>query len=53
MDTRKPYPTDVIDEEWALVSSYLALLPEASCQRRHASREVFNALRYLGVLHRS
>ena len=47
MDTRKPYPTDVSDEEWALVSTYLALLPEASCQRRHASREVFNALRYL------
>ena len=47
MDTRKPYPTDVSDEEWALISSYLELLPEASCQRRHASRDVFNALRYV------
>jgi transposase len=47
MDTRKPYPTDVSDEEWALISTYLELLPEASCQRRHASRDVFNALRYV------
>lgn len=47
MDTRKPYPTDFSDEEWALISSYLKLLPEASCQRRYASRDVFNALRYM------
>jgi transposase len=47
MDTRKPYPTDVSDEEWALISSYLELLPEAWCQRRYASRDVFNALRYV------
>lgn len=47
MDTRKPYPTDVSDEEWALISSYLELLPEASCQRSYASRDVFNALRYV------
>ena len=44
---RKPYPSDVGDEEWALVAPYLALLPEASAQRRHALREVFNALRYI------
>lgn len=47
MDTRKPYPSDVSDEEWALISSYLELLPEASYQRQHASREVFNGLRYV------
>lgn len=47
MNTRKPYPTDVSDEEWALISCYLSLLPEASCQRRHSSREVFNGLRYI------
>lgn len=44
---RKPYPSDVSDEEWALVAPYLALLPEASGQRRHSLREVFNALRYI------
>ena len=26
-DTRKPYPTDVGDEEWAFVTPYLTLLP--------------------------
>ena len=26
--SRKPYPSDVCDEEWALVAPYLALLPE-------------------------
>ncbi|WP_075823493.1 transposase, partial [Roseomonas sp. TAS13] len=27
--TRKSYPSDVSDEEWALVAPYLVLLPEA------------------------
>ncbi|ABC31272.1 Transposase and inactivated derivatives [Hahella chejuensis KCTC 2396] len=31
--TRKPYPTDVSDEEWAFVAPYLALMPESSAQR--------------------
>jgi transposase len=47
MPTRKPYPTDVSDEEWALIRPYLELLPQSSCQRRHDLREVFNALRHL------
>lgn len=45
--TRKPYPTDVSDEEWAFVAPYLALMPESSAHRVHSLREVFNALRYL------
>lgn len=44
---RKPYPSDVTDEEWALVAPYLALLPQDCGQRRHSLREVFNALRYI------
>jgi transposase len=44
---RKPYPTDVSDEEWDFVAPYLALLPEDAPQRRHDLREVFNALRWL------
>jgi transposase len=47
MDTRKPYPSDVSDEEWAFVSPYLTLLPLDAAQRQHDLREVFNALRYL------
>jgi transposase len=44
---RKPYPTDVTDEEWAFVAPYLALLPEEAGQRRYELREVFNALRWI------
>ena len=43
---RTPYPTDVSDDEWALVSPYLLLLPEDALQRRYPLREVFNALRW-------
>lgn len=44
---RKPYPSDVSDEEWALVAPYLTLLPEEAGQREHSLREVFNGLRYV------
>jgi transposase len=44
---RKPYPSDVSDEEWALVAPYLTLLPEEANQREHSLREVFNGLRYI------
>jgi len=45
--TRKPYPSDVSDAEWAFVVSYLTLLPLDAEQRKHDLREVFNALRWL------
>ena len=44
---RKLYPSDVSDEEWALVAPYLTLLREDAGQREHALREVFNGLRYV------
>lgn len=47
MNPRKPYPSDVSDEEWEFVAPYLALLPLQSGQRTHDLREVFNALRWL------
>ena len=47
MTARKPYPSDVSDDEWALVAPYLTLLPEDAGQREHALREVFNGLRYV------
>lgn len=47
MLSRKPYPSDVSDEEWAFVVPYLTLLPLDAGQRRHDLREVFNALRWL------
>ncbi len=47
MPARKPYPSDVSDEEWALVAPYLTLLPEDVGQREHPLREVFNGLQYM------
>jgi hypothetical protein len=35
----------VIDEEWALIASYLTLMTEDAPQREYSLREVFNALR--------
>jgi transposase len=45
--TRKPYPSDVSDEEWSFVAPYLTLLPEYPGQRKYALREVFNGVRYI------
>src|SRR5579883_3110261 len=47
MTTRKPYPTDVSDEEWAFVAPYLTLMTPEAPQRTHDLREVFNALRWI------
>jgi transposase len=44
---RKPYPTDVTDDEWAFLAPYLTLMDPDAPQRRHDLREVFNALRWI------
>jgi transposase len=44
---RKPYPSDVTEEEWSLVVPYLTLMKEGAPQREHPRRELFNALRYV------
>jgi transposase len=44
--TRKPYPSDVSDEEWAFVAPYLTLMKEEAPQRIYPLREVFNGLRW-------
>jgi transposase len=43
----RPYPSDVTDEEWALVAPYLTLMTEDAPQRTHSLREVFNGLRWM------
>ena len=45
--TRKSYPSDVSDDEWAFVVPYLTLMREDAPQRDHPLREVFNGLRYI------
>jgi transposase len=47
MPTRKPYPSDISDEEWSFVAPYLALVREDAPQRTHELREVLNGLRWL------
>ena len=44
---RRAYPSDVSDEEWALVAPYVTVMSETAPQRRYAVREVFNGLRWL------
>ena len=47
MPKRKPYPSDVSDEEWAFVAPYLTLVRRDAPQRVHDLREVFDALRWI------
>ena len=47
MFTRKPYPSEVSDEEWEFVAPYLALVREDAPQRDHDLREVLNGLRWV------
>jgi transposase len=44
---RKPYPSDVTDEEWAFAAPYLTLMTEDAPQRDHKLREAFNAMRWV------
>src|SRR5215211_3280313 len=47
MATRKPYPSDVSDDEWAFIAPYLAHVREDAPQRNHNLREVFNGLMWI------
>ncbi len=44
---RKPYPSDVTDDEWAFVAPYLTLMTPDAPQREHDLREVFNGMRWV------
>ncbi len=45
--TRKVYPTDVSDDEWAFAAPYLTLMSEDAPRRVHDLRDVFNGLHWL------
>jgi len=45
--SRKPYPSDISDDEWTFVAPYLTLMIEDAPQRDHSLREVFNGLRWM------
>ena|SRR5258707_13433339 len=44
---KKPYPSDVGDEEWAFMAPYLVLMREDAPQRDYSLREVLNGLRWI------
>jgi transposase len=45
--SRKPYTTDVSDEEWSFAAPYLTLINEYLPKRPPGLREVFNALHWV------
>ena len=45
--TRKAYPSDVTDDEWAFIVPYLTLMREDAPQRDYALRDVFNGVRWI------
>lgn len=45
--SRAPYPSDVTDEEWAIVAPYLTLMDERAPQRIYPLRDLFNGLRWM------
>ena len=47
MVSRKSYPSDISDEEWALAAPYLTLMREDAGQRDHSLRDLLNGLRYV------
>ena len=44
---RKPYPTDLTDEQWALVAPYIPPERPGGRTRSVDMREVFNAIQYV------
>jgi len=44
---RKPYPSDVTDDEWAFIAPYLTLMREDAPQREHPLRELLNGVRWV------
>ncbi|VFR87908.1 Mobile element protein [plant metagenome] len=49
MPSRRPYSTDVSDEEWAYAAPYLTLMDERAPQRKYGLRAMFNALRWMAL----
>jgi putative transposase len=43
---RKPYPSDLTDEQWAVLEDLIPPAKPGGCPRQHAMRELLNALFY-------
>jgi transposase len=44
---RTPYPSDVSDEEWALVVPYLTVMTEGTPRWEYSPRELFIGVRWI------
>jgi len=44
---RRPYPSDVSDDEWEFVVSYLTLMDENAPQREYPLRKLFDGVRWI------
>ena len=45
--TRKPYPSDLKESEWDLIKEMIPKCKDGGRERRHAERELVNAMLYL------
>lgn len=46
-ESRKPYPSDVSDDEWAFIAPYLTLMTPDAPQRKYELREMYDGLRWM------
>ncbi len=44
---RRPYPSDLTDDQWALLEPYLPLVRPGGRPRSHPTRELVDAMRYV------
>ena len=49
MTKRRPYPSTISDKEWGFVAPDRTLCREDARQRHFASRDVYNALRWVAA----
>ncbi len=47
MEKRQPYPSDMTDEEWAILDPLVPAAKTGGRPRQYERREVVNAIRYL------
>lgn len=47
MEPRKPYPTDLTDDEWALIEPYVPRAKPGGRPEKYPKREILNGIFYL------
>jgi putative transposase len=47
MEPRKPYPTDLTDQEWALIASYVPTAKSGGRPEKYPKWEILNGIFYI------